>query len=287
MIGLHDGGVSLREISRRTGRSRTAARSAIKAERGPQSGDSREKPRAGRQPALTDREVRQIVRAASTGKFFAAELKTQFGVKTSWAEKHILNPGTWEYTIFSDEKKFNLDGPDGYKYYWRDLRQPAQSYVRCQNGGGSVMVWGAFGAKGKSQMAILRGRQNSGDYIYTVSEYLLPFAHASYGVDFVFQQDNASIHTSRETTHFLQETQVDTMVWLARSPDCNPIENVWSAMATRVYAHGRQYRMVEQLEDAIVYTWGTIEQAYLDKLVESMPSRCLAVIKGKGAFTKY
>ncbi|ETO83503.1 hypothetical protein F444_02490 [Phytophthora nicotianae P1976] len=83
VIGLHDGGVSLREISRRTGRSRTAARSAIKAERGPQSGDSREKPRAGRQPALTDREVRQIVRATSTGKFFAAELKTQFGVKAS------------------------------------------------------------------------------------------------------------------------------------------------------------------------------------------------------------
>ncbi|KAG3144960.1 hypothetical protein C6341_g18566 [Phytophthora cactorum] len=48
----------------------------------------------------------------------------------SWAEAPILNPGIWKYTAFSDEKKFNLDGPDGFKYYWRDMRQPAQSYQK-------------------------------------------------------------------------------------------------------------------------------------------------------------
>ncbi|KAG3049646.1 hypothetical protein PI124_g9200 [Phytophthora idaei] len=77
------------------------------------------------------------------------------------------------------------------------------------------------------------------------------------------------------------------MVWPARSPDCNPIENVWSVMAARVYAHGRQYRTVGVLEVAIMAAWDSIEQEYLLKLVESMPRRCLAVIKQKGDLTKY
>ncbi|RAW19813.1 hypothetical protein PC110_g23745, partial [Phytophthora cactorum] len=151
-----------------------------------------------------------------------------------WAEEHIFKPDKWISIIFSDEKMFNLDGPDGFKYYWRGMRRPAQSYVRRQDGEGSVMVWGTFSAAGKSKLAILRGRQNSGDHIYTLSEYLLPFAHANYGVDFVFQQDNASIHASRETKHILEENEVCTMVCPARSPDCNPVENVWSAMAAKV-----------------------------------------------------
>ncbi|POM79232.1 Hypothetical protein PHPALM_3143 [Phytophthora palmivora] len=103
--------------------------------------------------------------------------------RMKWAEVHILN----------------TDGPDGFQFYWRDMRRSPQSYQQRQNGEGSVMIWGG-------------DRQNSGDYIYTISEYMLPFAHSNHGTDFVVQQDNASIHASRETTHFLKEMKVDTMV---------------------------------------------------------------------------
>jgi len=129
IIGLHDGGVSLHEIARKTGRARTCVRRAIKAERGPVTDVSGNKAKSGRQLALTEREVRPLVRKAATGSYFAAELKTDLGLKASvrtvqrllqrvdhlvytkmdrtlpltaahktarmaWAEEHILNPGT-------------------------------------------------------------------------------------------------------------------------------------------------------------------------------------------------
>ncbi|ETO64897.1 hypothetical protein F444_17699 [Phytophthora nicotianae P1976] len=52
------------------------------------------------------------------------------------------------------------------------------------------------------------------------------------------------------------------------------------------YAHGRQYDNVGQLEAAIVAAWDSIEQEYLLTLLESMPRRCLDVIKGEEMCTK-
>ena len=65
--------------------------------------------------------------------------------------------GRWNSIIFSDEKKFNLDGPDGYQYYWRDLSKEKEMYFTRHSGGGSVMVWGAMAACGLSELAILEG----------------------------------------------------------------------------------------------------------------------------------
>ena len=43
------------------------------------------------------------------------------------------------------KKKFNLDGPEGYRYYWHDLRKEKQYFSKRHFGGGSLMIWGAYG----------------------------------------------------------------------------------------------------------------------------------------------
>ncbi|RAW24191.1 hypothetical protein PC110_g19381 [Phytophthora cactorum] len=69
------------------------------------------------------------------------------------------------------------------------------------------MVWGLWD-QGKSELVVLNGRQHSRDYIHTISEHMLPFAYKNYGANFVFMQDNASIHVSIETKSFFQEIGV-------------------------------------------------------------------------------
>jgi hypothetical protein len=57
------------------------------------------------------------------------------------------------------------------------------------------MIWGSFSYHGKSELYLIEKNLNSLGYCYIIEIYLLPFANLHYGDQFVFQQDNASIHS--------------------------------------------------------------------------------------------
>ncbi|POM63542.1 transposable element Tc3 Transposase [Phytophthora palmivora] len=181
----------------------------------------------------SERRIREIFRANPNFKFekrMASPVLTKKHkeARLMWArEKVTWDAEKWSKVVFSDKKKFNLDGRDGFQYYWHDLRHEPQIYSRRQNGGGSVMVWGAFCAQGKSELVILEGTQDSERYIYSLSEHLLPYIDRIYGRDCIFQHDNASIHSSTATKAFLDEENMMTMKRPAKSPVLNPIENMW------------------------------------------------------------
>ncbi|KAG3198617.1 hypothetical protein PC128_g5931 [Phytophthora cactorum] len=88
--------------------------------------------------------------------------------RLKWAVQHVEHGPNWSSVVFSDEKYFNLDGPDGYQYYLRDLRKEREIYSNRKSGGGSAFVWGAFSSKGTSELAFLEGKQNAEKYINTL-----------------------------------------------------------------------------------------------------------------------
>ncbi|KAF0766561.1 hypothetical protein AaE_002913, partial [Aphanomyces astaci] len=103
----------------------------------------------------------------------------------------------------------------------------------------------------------------------------------------VFQHDNASVHASAFTKEHLSDLGVETMAWPSKSPDLNPIENVWGVLARAVYANGHQFGSVADLKTKIALEWDRITLEYCKTLVDSMPTRMAQVILKRGAAIDY
>ena len=132
----------------------------------------------------------------------------------------------WESVIFSDEKKFNLDGPDGLKCYWHDLRKGNLEFSQRVHGGGSVMIWAAFGHGGKTPVLFVSSRLNAKGYQHMLFSSLLPHLNDIAGNGAIFQPDNAAIHRAKSTMDWFRSHNDEMLDLPARSPDLNPIQNM-------------------------------------------------------------
>jgi transposase len=106
------------------------------------------------------------------------------------------------------------------------------------------------------------------------------------GRGWIFQQDNASIDTSNHSMAWFNRNKVRMLGWPAKSPDLNPMENLWDIMARQVYGHGKQYETKRDLKAAIIYAWNQLSLELLQTLISSMKNRIFKTICGNGSFTK-
>ena len=104
----------------------------------------------------------------------------------------------------------------------------------------------------------------------------------------IFQHDNATSHTARDTVNFVKTNNIDfTDDWPANSPDLNPIEHVWNSLDRRFRRRSNPPANVNELRQALIQEWNNIPQAEISTLVNSMRRRCTAVVNSRGGHTRY
>lgn len=212
-----------------------------------------------------------------------------------WAKDKVnWTPEQWRNVIWSDESKFNVQGSDGRV---RVIRKEGERYhpdmvkKTVKFGNGSVMIWGCFWAGGLGPLVVMKGTINQEAYINCLSNHFLPWLEdisSKESRDFLFQEDGASCHTGSYAAWYKQRCGVEGFdFWPAQSPDLNPIEHVWAYLEKRIERRRYQIKNVDQLEAALRDEWYNTPLQLLENLVESMNSRCKAVIEAKGGNTRY
>lgn len=114
------------------------------------------------------------------------------------------------------------------------------------------MIW-AFMAGGKNpKIVFVPTTLNSEGYQKMLEEHLLPLKQQFGRKKWQFQQDNAPCHASRSSMKWFGDKNIDVLPWPSRSPDLNPIENIWGYLSRQIYANNKQYSTVAELKQEVI-----------------------------------
>ncbi|GFW48480.1 transposable element Tc3 transposase [Trichonephila clavipes] len=192
--------------------------------------------------------------------------------------------------LFSDESRFSLSSDCRRQLIWREWYclssrkyQEKNRYPTC-----SIMVWAGIMINGRMRLHVVANGTMTGQRY--IDEVLLPHVRlfrGAVGDKFVFMDDNATCHRTLAVQDCLDSEGIQRLVWPARSPDLNPIENAWDALGRQV--SGRNYPPTNKntLIRSLTEEWDKLPQQLLDNVVQSMVRRVECCITLHGGHIPY
>ncbi|GFV06776.1 transposable element Tcb2 transposase [Trichonephila clavipes] len=150
-------------------------------------------------------------------------------LRLQWANVHRSWRADWQQVFYSDESLFNLwhhDGRIRVRRYAAERHIPESIIERHSGRTPGVMVWGAVGYHGRSQLIRI--------------------------------QDNARPHVDKTVKSYLDSQQVQLLPWPAYSPDMSPIKHVWNIVGRRLVRDLRPVVWTDELWLRIQTIWNTL-----------------------------
>ncbi|GFU18005.1 transposable element Tcb2 transposase [Trichonephila clavipes] len=246
--------------------------------------------RGGRVRSTMPLEDRYTVLSAKRNRRTTAQQHST--ARLQWCrEHHNWTEQDWACVLFSDKSRFSLSSDcrrqlirreSGTAYRPENI-QEKDRYPTC-----SIMVWAGIMINGCTRLHVVaNGTMTCQRYI---DEVLLPHVRlfrGAVGDKFVFMDDNATCHRTLAAQDCLDSEGIQRLVWPARSPDLNPIENVWDALGRQVA--GRNYPPTNKntLIRALTEEWDKLPQQLLDNVVQSMVRRVECCITLHGGHILY
>jgi hypothetical protein len=201
----------------------------------------------------------------------------------------------WERVIFSDEVTIEGRGryrhqrvrrPDGHRF---DPQYTQHAHIYAP----STHVFASFCSRGPGLCLTYEGKLDGKALLELLKGTVIPTADDYYQTDptqpgheqWWFQHDNSPPFKSRVVQQWLHNKAINVLDFPPRSPDLNPIENLWPRVST----------LIDQLHpttndavaDAFLSKWPEISLDIFTSYAQSMPARIAAVIAAGGDATKY
>jgi len=199
--------------------------------------------------------------------------------RVQWAIKHKNDD--WSRIIFIDETCYQL--------FRNTIRRwslnPSAEVKRIPKNRQKIMVWGGISIKGLIGCHSFRNIMDGPYFVRILQDHLIPNAKNQFGRRWRLQMDNDPKRRSRVAQDFLSRETPEVIDWSSNSLDINPVENLWAIIERRI--EKRKPGNIEELNNFLHEEWNNIDINLLSHLVNSMKTRCLALIESKGERINY
>ena len=198
-----------------------------------------------------------------------------------WCQKmRSMSAYDWWHVIFSDETSVEIGKQSRQIKVWRHKGERYKTECirpNFRSGRRSVMVWGCFVGQTKGPLVFFdeykgpKEKINQKIYQKVLQDHLVPFYNVIrplVGENGVFQHDNAPVHG---VSKWLAQQKIKTMDWPSKSPDLNPIENIWKIMKDNIQNQRNFPKNVDDLKIALKEEWSKLDTSVLRRVVDSMP----------------